>query len=219
MDHQLGRLLDFVDRSFGAEEVVTIFTSDHGETFDEHPGYMDHGFNVYDTSIHIPLIVAGAGVAPGRVVGAVTGNIDIAPTLLDIAGLPVPADYEGRSLAPSFGSGPPADLRSRRYFSEATKPHGQSPGWPNRELARCVIAERWKIVHWPREAGWELYDRSSDPDERHDLWQESSLPPERRDELAEALLAWSKQSPEHELTDPAPSREQIERLQAIGYVE
>jgi arylsulfatase A-like enzyme len=102
VDGYVGQILDRL-RSLGLQDnTYVLLTSDHGELLYSHPDdflTFDHR-SLYDTVLHIPLIVAGPGIPQGQTNPALASNIDTAPTLLDLAGVPPLGDAEGHSLAP-----------------------------------------------------------------------------------------------------------------------
>lgn len=102
VDQQVGKILDKV-RTLGLQGNTLIFlSSDHGELLYSHPKdflTFDHR-SMYNTDIHIPFIAAGPGIPKGKVIGGLASNIDTAPTILSLAGLPPLSDAEGRSLVP-----------------------------------------------------------------------------------------------------------------------
>src|SRR2546430_3545658 len=104
-DSQLGRVFDYLRRAGFDDQTLVVLLSDHGESLGEH-GEDEHGFFVYRSTLRVPLIVRlprnkAAASAP-RVVSAPVGTIDVAPTLLDLAGIqdPLSRQFQGRSLAP-----------------------------------------------------------------------------------------------------------------------
>ena len=98
-DAELGRLFAHLRRTGGLHDTVVVVTSDHGEEFLEH-GKIGHVHHLHRETLLIPMIIAGAGVAPGRLPGP-AGLADLVPTLFDLLGLPAPPDLDGRSLVAS----------------------------------------------------------------------------------------------------------------------
>jgi arylsulfatase A-like enzyme len=99
-DAAIGDLLDEMKRRGWLDDTIVVVTSDHGESFREH-GTTEHGWNLYPEVYEVPLVIAW----PGRLAGGVrvdrqVSSIDVAPTLLELAGLAVPRSFEGRSLRP-----------------------------------------------------------------------------------------------------------------------
>ena len=127
VDTQLARLLRALEEKGALARTVVLATADHGESLGEH-GEGTHGLFVYDSTLRVPWIVAGPGVAAGRMSATVARGIDALPTLLDYAGLPVPSAVEGRSCARRRG---PRDER-RATYSETLYPSASSAGRPAR---------------------------------------------------------------------------------------
>ncbi|MEW6074254.1 MAG: sulfatase, partial [Planctomycetota bacterium] len=99
VDRELGALLDRVAGEAGPGGLVTILTSDHGEGFDPARGRIHHGSRLHDDLLRVPLVVGAPGRLPaGHVVAEQVSGVDLMPTVLELAGLPVPAGLAGRSL-------------------------------------------------------------------------------------------------------------------------
>jgi arylsulfatase A-like enzyme len=159
-DRQLGRLMARLEQPPFAGRTYVLLHSDHGEAFGEH-GYRYHGQHLYNDQIHVPLTVTGPGL-PGRAVGTPVSGVDLLPTLLDLAGLPIPGSLQGTSLVPFAGDDPP---EHGPVFSEM--------------LADANHSDRRVIVQWPWKLQWgitfgeyTLYDLSKDPNETEDLSRE-----------------------------------------------
>ncbi|MBI3491329.1 MAG: sulfatase [Acidobacteria bacterium] len=97
-DIQVGRLIDRLAKAGRLDRTVVAVLGDHGESLGEHDEEQ-HGFFVYDATIRIPLIIAGAGMAP-RTVGDQVRIVDVMPTLLELLGVEIPKPVQGRSLLP-----------------------------------------------------------------------------------------------------------------------
>ncbi|RPJ42409.1 MAG: hypothetical protein EHM19_10460, partial [Candidatus Latescibacterota bacterium] len=123
VDRALARLLDAVPPA-RRERILVVIAGDHGEAFGEHFYFFDHGEYLWSSGVDVPLILYGPAIAPrGRVEEAPVRLLDIAPTLLQAAGIPVPSDFEGESLLPA-ARGP---IRPRLSISEASKPWNIEP--------------------------------------------------------------------------------------------
>jgi arylsulfatase A-like enzyme len=162
-DERIGELLEALERRGVLERTVVVVTADHGEAFLDH-GQWNHDASLYDEEVHVPLLV----VRPGdraRVVERVVSGIDLFPTLLALAGAPLPAS-DGESLLPLLDGD---DARYRRRFAYA---ESRAP-W--RAVQRTARDARWKvIVNDSLVARFfgsplELYDLAADPDERRSL--------------------------------------------------
>lgn len=138
-----------------------VFTSDNGYFWGEHGGLGDKRW-AYEESIRVPMIARLPNrVKPGTVVPQMVMNVDLAPTALELAGVKVPADLHGRSLLPLL-RGETANWRTSiltEYFQEKAYP--RTPTW------QAVRTDTWKYIRYPGHSDWdELYDLSSDPQER-----------------------------------------------------
>jgi choline-sulfatase len=213
-DHQVGRLLDGLAAAGLLEDALIIVTSDHGEAFDAHEELWDHGETVFDETVHTPLIVRfpqqwGAGTR----IPDVVSNVDVAPTLLELLGLPAPS-ADGSSLTPLLRGDALAHHRDPVY-SEATKPHiKRQAGWQNAPMQKSVRVGRHKLVYDPNSDRMRLYDVEADPEELNDL---SEQEPALTRQLRSQLDAWRWSG------RPLPSeRESSQRVQAelaaLGYV-
>lgn len=160
IDHQVSRLREtLVD--FGlAQNTIIAFTSDHGEMLGDH-GMFRKGFG-YEGSAHIPLLVLGSNTDGSLVRGGVVDDVaelrDVMPTLLDLAGLPVPETVDGRSLAPLLRGERTA---WREYLHGEHTQLGQSLQW----LTDGKMKYCWASEHGTEE----LFDLVADPRELHNL--------------------------------------------------
>jgi arylsulfatase A-like enzyme len=159
VDDNVGRVLDYLDESGLAESTVVIYTSDQGWYLGEH-GWYDKRW-MYEESFRTPLLIRWPGkVKAGSVSEEMVMNLDLAETFLDIAGLAVPADMQGRSIVPILAGNPPADWRTSVYYHyyEFPQPHHVHPH-------RGVRTERYKLIHFYTIDEWELFDLEKDPRE------------------------------------------------------
>jgi arylsulfatase A-like enzyme len=100
-DEWLGRLLAVAERAAGSRDLAVLLTADHGESFGEEDFYFSHGHATTPDLSHVPFLLRAPGVAPGRR-AEIAHHVDILPTLLDLAGLAIPADARGIALAPAL---------------------------------------------------------------------------------------------------------------------
>src|SRR5213079_485262 len=97
-DADLAPLLSYLDRSGLSRKTILVFNADHGEEFDEH-GVISHGQTYYEGVVRTPLVIAAPGLErPGRADEALVQNIDVAPTIAEMAGVDRPRGWSGRSL-------------------------------------------------------------------------------------------------------------------------
>ncbi|AKJ65426.1 sulfatase [Kiritimatiella glycovorans] len=135
-DAVAGAVLDALRRSGRGGDTLIIFSSDHGFCYHRAKA------TTYDWGVHVPLAIAGPGIAPGRRTEEPVGHIDLVPTLLDYAGIPVPEEVQGRSLRPLL-SGRAREL-DRRYVVSEHHAHGPHPDeyYPT----RGITDGRWRYI-------------------------------------------------------------------------
>jgi arylsulfatase A-like enzyme len=110
LDEQIGRLVDKLRRQGVMDRTWLIIASDHGESFGEHPGVFCHGTSLYQTEVHVPLlIVPPGGIEPTRAVKEPVSLRDLAATIVDVVGMDSRAPFPGRSLARYWHEPSPAD--------------------------------------------------------------------------------------------------------------
>jgi arylsulfatase A-like enzyme/Tfp pilus assembly protein PilF len=159
-DAQLARLWDHLGQAGLRDDLFLVFAADHGESLGEH-NESTHGFFVYQAALHVPLIVVTPFAPLRGVTSAETvGLVDVMPTVCEMAGLPVPAQVQGRSLVPSFFA--PGAGGERLAYSESFYPRYHY-GWS--EL-QSVQNGRYKVILAPVP---ELYDLEKDPGETKNL--------------------------------------------------
>ena len=202
-DAQVGALLQRVGQRRPGRDRIVAVTADHGEGLGQH-GEPTHGLFVYDSTIRVPLIVAGPSVPAGRVVQSMVRLIDVAPTLLDLSGVPPLANVDGISLRPLLrqdrtSPGPPAQIESLFGWLCC--------GWAPLHARRD---DAWKYIDAPRA---ELYDMATDPGETNNLAPSRAADASRlRRDLEAGMNA-----------APAPAQGQApadarDRLRSLGYV-
>jgi len=161
-DKHLGRLLDQLESSGLAKELVVVFAADHGESLGDTPEPA-HGYFLFDPTVRIPLLIRDPAQAPRRV-ETQASLVDVVPTVLDLLGVPADPElrFDGADLAPivrgTSGEGP------ERALLLETRMTALNFGWA--PFDGCVL-ERMKYVHSARD---ELFDRKADPDEKKSLF-------------------------------------------------
>jgi arylsulfatase A-like enzyme len=163
VDDQIGRVLDWLDDARLADDTLVVFTSDQGFFLGEH-GWYDKRW-MYEESLRTPLIVRGPGVARGAVDEHLVQNVDLAPTLLDLAGVRVPDDLHGASLVPLLRGSDPPDWRASIYYQ-----YVEHPGVGNVPRQRGVRTARHKLIHYYQLDEWELFDLEADPREISNIY-------------------------------------------------
>jgi arylsulfatase A-like enzyme len=210
-DAQVGRLLGYLKENKLYDRTLIVVAADHGEGLGEH-GEKTHGFFIYDSTLHVPLILklpAGRALAP-RVVQSSVGLVDIAPTILAVAGVNPPKEMQGRSLV-ALMSGQedkaPAELYAETYLPRIHFDWSELRG--NR-------VGKYKFIEAPKP---ELYDIAADPRETRNLFFDKKLIADgmrkRLTQLIEKNTAKSPgQSAQTSTIDPILA----ERLKSLGYV-
>jgi arylsulfatase A-like enzyme len=164
VDESVGRVLAYLDRAGLARNTIVIYTSDQGFFLGDH-GLFDKRF-MYEESIRMPFLVRWpAAIRPGTRSDAMALNVDFAPTFLDAAGLPVPADMQGRSLLPVLRGRTPADWRTAMYYR-----YYHDPGDHNTRAHYGVRTRTHKLIYFWKKDQWELFDLAHDPYELHNLY-------------------------------------------------
>ena len=196
-DTQAGRLIE--ELASVRNDTVIVVAADHGEAFGEH-GEIGHSIFIYDTTLRVPLIIAGPGVPGARKVDERVALIDIAPTMMAMLGV-APFDADGIDIRPVING---ATLPNRELYAESFAPlldFGWSP-------LHSLRSDRWKYIDAPRP---ELFDIGRDPNEEHDL---SGAEARRVAEFHDASVRRSGAAmPDASGMDP----EAKARLQALGY--
>ncbi len=162
VDDSVGRVLDYLDQSGLAKNTIVIYSSDNGWYLGD-LGLYDKRFS-YEPGLRAPLIVRGPGVKVGQVPTQFVGNADLAPTFLDLAGLPVPDSMQGRSLAPLLRGESPAGWRETFYFR-----YYHSPGHHNTAMHLGVRTATHKLIYYWQKDAYEMFDLTQDPTEQHNL--------------------------------------------------
>ena len=201
VDSQLARIIGRVENGAAKGRTLILVTADHGESLGEH-GEDTHGIFLYDATLRVPFLLAGPDVPAGRVATTVARGIDVAPTLLDYAGLAMPA-MEGRSLRPAASGG---RLEDAPTYSESLHPQLQY-GWAPLHSLRT---ERYKMIEAPRP---ELYDLQADAAETADR---AAADPSRLEGLRRELQ--KMMATKTPVAARAIDAETAARLDALGYI-
>jgi len=164
IDDGIGRVLEFLDSNRLAKNTLVIYTSDQGFFLGDH-GLFDKRF-MYEESLRMPFLVRWpAAIKAGQRSDAIALNVDFAPTLLDAAGVRVPADMQGRSLLPVLRGRTPPDWRTSMYYR-----YYHDPGDHNTRAHYGVRTSTHKLIHFWKKDQWELFDLVRDPFELHNLF-------------------------------------------------
>lgn len=194
LDAQLGRVLDGLEAAGRLDRAWIILSADHGELLLDH-GCREKEAKHYDACIRVPLLIAGPGAAAGRRVAAPVQLEDLAPTILDLCGVPYPLPrlapgetrppppgLPGRSLRPWLEGGEPSAWRSHAYVESFSRAEpGEEHHWSGdpRHWARSVRDARWRYTWYPCGGGEQLFDLDADPGELRNLAAEPACAAER----------------------------------------
>lgn len=209
VDSHLGQVLAELDRSGLTEQSVVAVTADHGELMGEHRYYFQHGVTLLQPVLHIPLVIAAPGMQGGQRVRAPASNVDIMPTLLQLAGLSrLSPETDGQSLAGLLHGEPEGPARAVYALSE-------------RDREWCIKAGKRKLtLSQGSPTGREgLFDLETDPGEEHDLSYEN---PSVAGELRKTLQGFMATDPDvlsrPETAAPPMTEEERQRLKSLGYL-
>ncbi len=164
VDENVGRVLDYLDKNGLRENTVVFYTSDNGFFLGEH-GLFDKRL-MYEPSIRVPMLLRyPALVKPGQVDSThMVLNIDVAPTILDLAGVGMHTWMHGRSWLPLL------ERRPTSWRDAILYEYYEYPAVHCARKNRGVRTDRWKLIHfWEQPEQWELYDLKNDPDETKNL--------------------------------------------------
>ncbi len=178
VDQSVGAVLEFLSDQGIAENTIVVYTSDQGFFLGEH-GLFDKRF-MYEEAMRTPLIIKfPKEIKRNSVTSHLTQNLDIAPTLLDVAGISTPNDMQGKSLRPLWLETNP-EWRDAVYYHYYEKGFGAIPHYG-------VRTDRYKLIHFYDVIdSWELYDLHTDPEERTNLYANANFV-QLREEMIEKL--------------------------------
>ncbi len=188
LDEQFGRIIDHLEATNQLDNTLIVFHSDHGEMLGDH-GLLYKGCRFFEGLVHVPLIVAGPGLQQNLRSDALVELVDIAPTLLDVANISIPASMQGSSLYPLLSGD--ADIEHHKSHVFCEYHDAMAAGTVNtddREFdashGTMYFDGRYKLCVYHGHDLGELYDLETDPNEFNDLWNDP-----RYDDLKLRLLS------------------------------
>ncbi len=213
VDREVGRVVDALVAAGTLANTLVVLTSDHGESLGEHDYYFDHGANIHQPSMIVPMIVMAPGGQPGLRVSGLVSTLDVFPTILDAAKVAFPSGLMGQSLLPSATGGAAPDRE--RLFAQNDHHH------------RGTWTADLKLIARPigDQDQWLLFDRSVDPWETDNVRKDV---PEAFAREKAAIDAYFERA-DREMDDlkrrleglPGESKmtpEACEQLKALGYI-
>jgi choline-sulfatase len=175
IDQQLGRIIDAVDAR--TEPVYLVLTSDHATSFHPVPEsrHFHYGYDIYTSTLHVPLIFHGPGIKPGRN-DHVVATMDVAPTIANLFNLNTKGRFEGTSLAPELLNG--TSDADRMTFHEFYLPENLFRGHGDPLEFVSLRTDKLDLVLNRKHGTYELYDWIADYWEMNDLYEERARTPE-----------------------------------------
>lgn len=162
VDESVGQLLSYLDENGLSQNTIVIYTSDQGFFLGEH-GLFDKRY-MYEESLRTPLLIKYPKIIQAKsVVDQLVQNLDFAPTILDMAGITIPDDMQGKSMKSIFIDPANEDWREAIYY------HFFEKGW-GVDSHYGIRTDRYKLIHfYDNSDQWELFDLQEDPNELHNL--------------------------------------------------
>ena len=195
VDENIGRLLGYLEKNGELDNTIIIYTSDQGFFLGEH-GWFDKRF-MYEECQRMPLVIRyPKAIKAGSVSSAIAMNVDFAPTLLDFAGVDIPADIQGQSLRTILENGgkTPADWRKAAYYH-----YYEYPAEHSVKRHYGIRTADFKLIHFYNDVDeWEMYDLKNDPSELNSVFGK----PEYADKQAELISLLKKIQKQYKDDDP-----------------
>jgi len=176
VDKSVGEVLDFLKETGLDKNTIVIYASDQGFYLGEH-GWFDKRW-MFEESYRTPLLIEWPGITKaGSVNNDMVSNIDLAETFLDMAGVEIPADMQGRSIVPVLKGNTPSDWRKEHYYH-----YYEYPGSHMVKRHYGISTERYKLIHYYYDIDeWELFDLVADPMEMKNVYNDPSFTEIRSD--------------------------------------
>ncbi len=166
MDKEIGRMLQYLEESGLAENTVVIYSSDQGFYLGDH-GWYDKRW-MYEESLRMPLIVKWPEVTRTDSRNShIVQNTDFAATFLDMAGMEIPDDIQGKSIVPLLQEKEPDNWRDVAYYH-----YYAYPDWHMVQPHYGIRSDRYKLIHFYTTGEWELFDLENDPDEMQNKYSD-----------------------------------------------
>lgn len=195
VDTEVGRMLEALEETGQADNTIVIYMSDHGDMLGDH-GIFLKGPYFYEGAIRVPMIIRWPGrYKAGLRSDALVEMVDLAPTLLEAAAIPIPLGMQGRSLTPLL-TGQTTRHRDSIYceYFDSLALYNPPP------MAVCVRNEKYKLVYYQKLDSGEFYDLEKDSDETYNLWDSTSARAAREETMRTMMSRMI------DTVDPIPER-------------
>ena len=207
-DSAVGKLIGEIRKHGLYDETLIAVMADHGESLGAH-GENTHGVFLYDETLHVPLLIKlPASKSAGRHVEARVRLVDVAPTILQEAGVPVPKEIQGEPLSPLMKPATASSEEERPAYAETDYPH-RAFGWSS---LRALRTGKYLYIRAPQR---ELYNQSADPGETNNLAADAKAV---ADTISAQLDAFRAKTSQTLIELAKPDADQMQKLQALGYV-
>jgi arylsulfatase A-like enzyme len=170
VDDGVGKVLDYLDQTGLAKNTIVFYSADNGWYLGD-LGLYDKRF-MYEPGLRVPLLARGPGIKAGSTPAQFVANIDLAPTFLDLAGLPIPDSMQGRSLVPLLHGESPDNWRTSIYYR-----YYHDPGHHNTAAHLGVRTATHKLIYYWKKDAYEMFDITKDPAEQHNLLYDEANDP------------------------------------------
>ena len=208
VDSALGKLFAELRKHGIFDETMIAVMADHGESLGAH-GENTHGVFLYDETLHVPLLVKlPLNRTAGKRVETRVSLVDVAPTILSEAGVPVPEQMQGESLLDTLKPSKNGAPEDRPAYAETDYPH-RAFGW---SALRALRTGKYLYIQAPER---ELYNQTADPAEAHNLAPKATAV---ADTLASQLQDFRRKTAQSLVALAKPDPEQLQKVQALGYV-
>jgi arylsulfatase A-like enzyme len=186
IDDKVGQILDALEAKGLLDNSIVIFTSDHGDTLGDHG--QSQKWTMYEQVLRVPLVFWGPNrITKAQAVPALVQHMDIGATILDYAGVEIPAFMEAESLRGLLSGN--ASAGRELVFAEL----GPDNVLEKIRLMTMVRSKDWKLVHFLGSTEGQLFDLNADPREEHNLWADEACR-SQKDSLVEAIFHWRLES-------------------------
>jgi arylsulfatase A-like enzyme len=218
LDTEISRLLSHLRDTGIVDDTLLIVTSDHGEAFGEH-GAVDHFLTTFQEVLHVPLMIRRQGIPANVRIAEPVSLVDLVPTILVQAGVPLSEGLDGRDLSPLWRGAAAGEFEQRSIFAEADGGvtwRLVAPGYYPE--FRALRRGKYKLIYVSDRDRYMLFDLATDPKETHDLAAEKpELHAELRGQMERRYQSFDPEPTDETRVDM--EQEDIENLRALGYIQ